>query len=574
MNFENIAPSEWRWVAFLSGLLVTLTLIPYALALSIGDEAYSFMGILPNPKDGATYLSKIEQGQDGAWLFELRHTPQITDPAALHLIYLALGHVARLLGLSNVVIFHGVRVLASFFMFFSLYQLGATIWQRPRPRRLFFILSAMGTGVGWVGFLFSPEEFAPDLTVAEGFPWLAAYTNVHFPLALGCMAVLTAIYLTVFRPGFDEVPTSANGGLWVLGLSVLLAIIAPAALLVLGAVLLAYTLVQGRQKRALPFHEIRWTSMLVLPALPFAVYYGAVFRFNETMSDFNAQNVTPSPHPLLTLLGYAILLIIAAPGIWRAVKRFEPDGDQLMLLWLVTNSIAVYIPFDLQRRLFVGLFFPLVYFAVRAIEDFWLERLKSERRQRLAFLLVLSSFVPTHLITFGAPLILSVSLPEGGAETGILLQKDYVRAFDWLNRHAQRDEVVLASPIVGLWVPARTENRPVYGHEFETVPAEERLAQVRAFYQGTDCATLLDSDLPFRVSYVLWGEREDELGRVNSVADDIKPVYDEGLANDPPGDDTLSERPARADACKSVLEERASRRLDFGTVRLYVLPRP
>src|SRR5687767_8645111 len=119
MRSENISPEEWRWVAIFSGILVAIMLIPYAWALAVSDDQYAFMGILPNPQDGATYLSKIQQGREGHWLFELRHTPEEHDPAGFHLFYLALGHLANLLGLSNVVIFHLARVLTSFFMFAS-----------------------------------------------------------------------------------------------------------------------------------------------------------------------------------------------------------------------------------------------------------------------------------------------------------------------------------------------------------------------------------------------------------------------------------------------------------------------
>ena len=168
MNSDNISPAEWRWVAIFSGFLVTLTLLPYAWALAASDDVYNFMGVLPNPKDGATYISKIQQGVDGSWLFELRHTPQIHEPAGFHLFYLMLGHIARPLGLSNVVIFHLARVATSFFMFFALYQLGATIWPRTRPRRWFFMLISAGSGLGWLGLVISRgTAFAPDLFVAE-----------------------------------------------------------------------------------------------------------------------------------------------------------------------------------------------------------------------------------------------------------------------------------------------------------------------------------------------------------------------------------------------------------------------
>ncbi len=120
--------------------------------------------------------------------------------------------------------------------------------------------------------------------------------------------------------------------------------------------------------------------MLWMPILPFAVYDFAVFRFNHIMGEFNEQNQTPSPAPYLYLFGYGLLLIVAIPGLVRAVRRFERDGDQFMLLWFIVNVIGLYAPFNLQRRLALGLIIPMVYFAVRALEDYWFYKVSEKWR--------------------------------------------------------------------------------------------------------------------------------------------------------------------------------------------------
>ncbi len=594
MQADNVSPSEWRWVAIVSGILVTLTLLPYAWALIASvDTPYTFMGILSNPKDGATYLSKIQQGADGNWLFELRHTPQSHDPAGFHLFYLGLGHIASLFGLSNVVIFHLARVATSFFMFAGLYNLGASIWSRPRPRRLFFMLVSVGSGLGWLALVFYPGELAPDLLVPEGFPLLAAYTNPHFPLAIGCQALLTTIFIRVFRPGYFEAPTSDNGGLSVIILSIILAIISPPSLIAMGGALVAFILIRGylltktaRQnpkfqqklienhqiipisKFQVPMHEARWAAMLILPAAPLALYYLMVFRFNDVFGDFNQQNITISPNIILFIFGYGLLLILAIPGLLRAFRRFEPDGDQIMLLWFLVNVLLIYTPFALQRRLFIGLIIPIVYFAVRAIEDYWVERVPE--RLRMASLIFLFVFIlPTHVFTFGAPLAFAVLDQEAGADNLLLVHENYLAAFDELDAMGGKNGVVLSSPAIGLWLPSQTQMRPVYGHEFETVPAEERREQVEDFYRGIDCVTLLESDkLPFHVRYVLWGPKEDDMGIItrDEAAEEVLNLDDfEEVEED-------KIRLPDADKCRAVVEERAESQWTFGDVTLYQLP--
>lgn len=515
----DISAAEWRWVIVISGILVALTLVPYAWALASNnaDDNWQFMGVLANPKDGATYLSKIEQGRNGAWLFELRHTPEAHNGAGFHVFYLFLGHAARLTGLSTVLIFHLARVATSLFMYIALYQFGATVWVRLRPRRLFFALVAVGAGLGWLLLLIDPDAIAIDLKMPEAFPFFASFANPHFPLTIACLALIASTFLEAFRRGFSAEPTADNGGLQVMVMSMVLALIQPFALVPIGSALVAYLLVRAYLTRRIPSHELRWSSMLWLPALPFAVYYAAVFRFNDVMAAFNEQNITPSPAPYLYLFGYGMLLIVALPGLVRAVRRFERDGDQFMLLWFVLNVVLLYAPINVQRRLTVGLIIPLVFFAVRSLEDFWFFKVpKRWRAPALAALFVL--LLPTNLLNLSIPLFGVTASPESGLENGLLVETDYWDAFRWLDRRGDRDAVALAAPTVSVWIPAYTSARVVYGHEYETVPAKERKQQVEAWYRGADCTTLTNSAVPFHVDYIFLGPQERALADDDATA--------------------------------------------------------
>ncbi len=507
-----VSKAEWRWVIILSGLFVMLTLMPYAWALARNQsqEEWQFMGMLSNPVDGATYLSKIELGRRGLWLFELRYTPETHDGAGFHTFYIFLGHTARIIGVSNLLIYHLARVATSFFMYISLYQLGATIWVRLRPRRLFFVLTSVGSGLGWMLLFFGTTKLAIDLSVPEAFPFYASFTNPHFPMSIAALALIASAFLVVFRRGYDEPPKVENGGLGLFLLSMLLALIQPTTLIPIALALGLYVGVRYFLTREMPAHEICWASMVWLPAIPFGVYDMAVFHFNDVMGIFNKQNKTPSPAPYLVLFGFGLLLIVAIPGLVRAVRRFERDGDQLMLLWLVANVIGLYLPFDLQRRLLMGLIIPLAYFAVRGLEDYWFYKVPQKWRAPSMIALIVF-LVPSNIIMLVVPLFGVVASPERGLNAGLLLQSDYWHMFQWLDDSGEVDKVVLASPNVSLWVPAYTDEVVVFGHPFETINAKERLDQVRAFYRGQDCTTLIGDTLDFRVRYILWGPQEREM---------------------------------------------------------------
>jgi hypothetical protein len=433
------------------------------------------------------------------------------------------------------------------------------------------MLISVGSGLGWLGLVLSGgRSLSIDLLVPEAFPLLAAYTNPHFPLAIGCMALITSQMMMAFRPGNESAPTLENGGLLLVLLSIVLAIVSPPAIIVIGAVLVVYTIVRAYLIRALPLHEARWCAMIVLPAFPLGVYYYAVFRFNDMFQQFNEQNVTQSPNILLFILGYGLLLLLAIPGLIRAARRFEPDGDQLMLIWFVVNTAAVYIPFfALQRRLFIGLIIPIVYFAIRSLEDYWFNHITE--KYRAPMLIALAVFIlPTHALTFGAPLAFAVFARDAGADSGIVLDTDYIDAFAWLEENGQVDDVVLTAPIIGLWLPAETHLRPVYGHEFETVPAEERLDQVRNFYRGLDCTAPFDPTLPFKVRYVLWGPKEDSVGIVDSSKDDINEIMNE-IELEEGEQIEAGQRLPTADQCREAIIEQAIDQKVLGDVTVYVL---
>ncbi len=530
-----ITSEEWRWIIIASGLLAALTLVPYAWALASNNNAVDaeFMGMLANPKDGATYLAKMEQGYRGDILFHLPYTPEPHSGAAINLYYLILGHLARLTGQSALVIYHVARVLGGLFMFIALYQFGAAVWTRERPRRLFFGLAGLGSGLSWLFLVLSPEGFLdvasnrlpPDLTMPEAYPLYAVYTNPHFPLAIGLLALIGSIYIQVFRPGTQEHPTLYNQGIILILASVLLAIVQPQALVPIGVTLGVYLVVRYVRTRKLPRHEAIWSLLLWAPAAPFVAYYFAITQINPAIAAWSEQNVTLSPPFYYYVIGFAPLLLVALPGLVRAVRKFEPDGDQIVLTWLAVNALLLYAPLNLQRRLVIGLILPLTYFAVRGIEDYW-SLTVPQRAQRIVLILLFVFLLPSNVLALGIPLVGAVANKEYGVENNILLEKDYINTLGWLSSERGRvnvplvtdgrPTVLLASPDFSMFIPAWAGHRVVYAHPYETIHASQKLEAVTAWYQGTGCQELLEGDTwqgkHWQVDYVIVGPREREIG--------------------------------------------------------------
>lgn len=513
----HMTPAEWRWVILVSILLVLIAFAPLVLmAINSAGANWQFMGVLHNYRDGATYLSKMTLGTQGEWQVHFQHTPEPHSGAFIQVLYPLLGQVAGFTSVPVIVLFHVARVIAALFMYMAIYYLGATIWMRLRTRRIFFIVIAAGAGFGWLYTLVTGGAVdTPDLTIPEAFPFYSTLVNVHFPLALACLALLASVIINVFRPGFDEDPNLNNGGLMAASMSFLLAFLYPQALVPFGGALAVYTLVRWLRARELTVREIRWLMVIVLPALPMAVYYAGVVMYNPAMAEWNSQNVTSAPSPLVLMIGFGVPLIMALPGIIRAIRRFEADGDQFMLVWLLVMLIAIYVPTNIQRRFAVGMMIPIVYFATRSLEDFWFQHVNRRWRYRL-FVLVIPLLAFTHLFVLFTPLLpLIANNPE--QSSGLFLERSYASVFEWLRTRTRLNDVVLAAPDVGVWLPAWAGARVVYGHPFETLNADIKEQQVLDWYDGGGaggCDQLLEQ---YNVKYVILGPLERAVGQTDCI---------------------------------------------------------
>lgn len=500
----QITSAEWRWVVLVAALLLLVAFVPFIwLALSgAGEDQWQFMGILSsNYRDGATYLSKMQQGYEGGWLVYFRHSPDAHSPVFIQVLYPLLGNIARLLSIPIIALFHIARVIASLIMYMALYQFAAVIWPRRRSRRIFFLLVTLGSGLGWLGMLFTGSPSTSDFVIPEMFPFYSSLVNVHFPLTIAFLALIASVLIVVFRPGCVDLPALVNGGLAVALLSLGLSLLYPQALVPLGVAVSLYVLLHGVRLRRFPDRELRWWLVLVTPALPMAAYYVAIVNYNPAVAEWNRQNVTASPNPLTFLVGLGVPLLIALPGIIRAIRRFEQDGDQLMLFWLLSILVIMYLPTNIQRRFTVGILILIAYFATRALESFWFNFVNRRWRYRL-----LMAVVPTMTMTTVFILLSNMTVVAGP-----FLPRGYADAIGWLRANAETSTVVMASSDVSIWLPGLAGTRVVYGHPFETLQAAQREQQVVDWYAGvsSDCRQLLTE---YDVRYVIFGPLEQELG--------------------------------------------------------------
>ena len=482
--------------------------LPYVLAWWWGRrQGLVFAGFLHNPYDNFTYLAKMRQGYDGAWVYRLAFTAEPGPGAPIFLYYLALGHLARHLHLSLLVVYHAARLFNGGLLFAAL---GYAVWRwfprQPWAQRFGLVLALFGSGLGWIYFPLLPEEIPPDMGIPEAFPYLAVLTNPHFPLALALLVALIAWPWTGSG-------TSRRRVLWMI-MAALLSIVYPfgvvvaLAALVLGGLPLWWW---NRLSRRLgpgpspgvwprPWERALWVA---LGGLPYPLYALWAIRQDPTLVVWNAQNVTPSPAWWQLLLAVSPALPVALYWAWEQWGRgLLPAGWQAPTWAWAVNSVALaQLPLALQRRFFVGAY-PA---AALSVTSTW-ARLSSSRRKKWALGLLALSLPSTFLFAAGYLVLILQGSPV------LYLTPAEEAAFAWIREHTPPDALFLSSHETGARLVAFTGRRVFVGHPLETAYATDEMTFVRTLLCQKGDPEAKARDLAARgATYIFVGPREREL---------------------------------------------------------------
>jgi hypothetical protein len=501
--------NEWWWVTLISLTFLVFIFSPFIVVVlqTPSQSGQQFMGALHNLNDSAADLARMQQGTEGNWLLSFRYTPEENQAVLVHPIYALLGQISGFLGQSPFLIYHIMRVFVGFFMYLTIYHLGASIWVKVRTRRIFFVIASAGAGFGWLLALMTGLDniVVPDLMIPQAFPLYAAAANVHYPLAIACLCLLTAIIIPILRPGSTVAPNAENGGVVCFLAALALAFIYPDALIPIGLAFILSVLLHWGIQRNVSSYEAYWGLWILVPVLPILAYDVLSLSNNPIVAEWLQQRDRDLPSIWALLVSLGLPLLIGLPAIFRSLRRFEADGDRFMLLWLLSMIILVYLPIPLGQYLLVGLMLPIGYFATRSIEDFWFNFIK-RRFRSLLYIVLVPIFVLSHVFWLYLPVF---SLMRGWyGINAMMLPQASSQALLWMDVSLPNDSLILASPNMSLWIPAWTGGRVVYGHSTETAHADEKLAQVRAWYQGEgDCMSLINQ---YQVTYVVFSAEESQ----------------------------------------------------------------
>ncbi|NIO71432.1 MAG: hypothetical protein GTN71_20975, partial [Anaerolineae bacterium] len=373
-----IPGKEIRWVLLWSILIVGLTCLPYLYAYLVAPDDMQFTGLLSNPIDGNSYLAKMRQGARGSWLFHLPYTSEDHEGAFVYTYYPFLGRLSALLGLPLILTYHLARIVNSLILLFVAYFFVSLFGLDRKAHRTAFLLIGLSSGLGWLAVPL--DVFAPDLWAPEAITFYSIFTNPHFPLAMALMLLTFAFVLVPLQATSEDGQPSMGRDSILAGLfSLLLGVVQPFCVVMIYSVLGGYFVLRLLKEKRLPWLEILRSMVAGAVTAPIIAYDYYVFTFNPAMRAWSEQNVTLSPPPWEYAIAYGFVLALAVGGAVLAIRR-RSKADLFLLAWVIVNSLLLYAPFNLQRRLVTGLHVPLCVLAAMALSRYLLPRVSPARR--------------------------------------------------------------------------------------------------------------------------------------------------------------------------------------------------
>ena len=480
-----------RIVFVLATVLTVLTLLPYAYAHLTAPSGQTFMGFFFLGDDANTYLAKMREGWEGSWLWTNRYTTEPSPPVYFFLWWIALGHLAALLHLPLLLIFHLAGVVGAFLLLYASWIFIEHFVEGANARKFAIVFLATGLGLGFVlQALGKPVVFGAHTdTLDWRMPELSAFYSLlalpHFVWAAALQALGAVLTLRAVARG--DIRLALLGGLAWLGEA---AIHPQMPILLAGAVGVAL-LVRRPADRA------GWIAAFVAFAIPapYIAYSYFAFLGNPEVTRWSSQwrnNLPPDAVSLaLALLPQLLLAALAVPLLARRRSR----EDVFLLAWLVLLAVILWLPNpagNLRRRFFDGVYLPLVVMAARGMYEVVVPRLRERARGLVPF--AYASFA-----TIGSCFLLLAPFLVAGQGQYALTTSDY-NAILWLGSHP--GGVVLASSRLGLFIPAYTPDTVYVGQYSETYNWNQKTVEVNGLMSGQGDIAGWARDHSIR--YVVW----------------------------------------------------------------------
>jgi hypothetical protein len=478
----TVSSAERRWAWGCALAVVTLASLPYLLLWAITPPGALFWGFVNNPDDHCVYLAWMRQAAEGHFFLRNLFTGDPHRGLTINLFFWLLGTLARITHLPLALVYHLARAGFGAGLLVLVYHLAALLTEDCLTRRAAFGFAALSSGLGW---LFWPGPDTPPLASPidtwqpEAITFLSLYVNGLFCAAMAAMVGLFLCLLLAQRTGKRGYAIGAG----VLGF--LLGNFHSYDVIPVAAVWAGYLLVTGVTRRKVPLRELQQALLAALISLP-SVLYQCWLLVTDPVFQKRAAVPTLSPDPRYYLIGYGLLLPLAAFGAWRLTRAREGRRPEAFfpVVWALVGLAVVYLPVAYQRKLAEGLHLPIALLAgVGAVGIGRLPALRRAGGPVVLALLLITAPSNWRFVARDFRTAVNQNLGSTGLHR-VFWPRPEIEAMTRLQQWAPPDALVQAMPMTSCLIPATSGRRVWAGHWGETPDFEQKFGAVRRFFQA------------------------------------------------------------------------------------------
>jgi len=493
--------SEWNFVVlFVFGLCILVS-IPFALGRRLSFPDSRFTGQWGFEYDTNNYLAYAHQAASGSWLF---HNPMTGEPHGdvfFNSEWLAMGKVAALLGISVGDAMYLQDLFSILLMCIAVYWLSSYLLASIFMRRFTLVAVMIGGGFGWLAslhLLHIPINTSYFLDLGVGlFPFFWALTVPHF-LVAQTFVVLGLVFVIRARESARVRDYVAAGLCYMIAGSC-----RPYDMLYLMSGTGLYLVISAVRNKTLRPVALLRDAVPILMCMPLLAYYYWIFKLHPVFRWWTFTGHNP-PGPWILTSSFGLALVCLGFALWRLRGRRISDAGILMLSCLLAATILVYSHpiFHFCFQFATDIAVPMIMVGMMGLEGPVAEW---RRKSHWADLCIISLLVMNSLtaLALTGQTVRAVMRGEFRIDTRML------EAYDWLDKHSQSRDVVLADFVTSNRMPQYTHNTAFCGYS-NTVNRSEKEQMVTLFLDpATSNESRRDITQQGGIRYVLLTADED-----------------------------------------------------------------
>lgn len=425
-----------------------------------------------NTYDYNVYLSAINQGMHGAWLFKDAYTQEKTNPSLFYFYYILAGKLFTFFPIDTPYIYHIVRIFSVEIFFIGLFLLSTHILGLKK--------GAVAAGISLIVTNAPPFLFNQPGALTTFTPWWNSFEAFkrldympHYLLGYGLLCFSVLFYFMY---------SEQNNKKYLIVCTILAALngmlFPPSALILLIALPIGIVLPSVKRfiktkKMSLPILELR---TYVFFAVPILISVLLIWRENYNGFPWNVWNTWEiakwnKDEPLFNrslFFMYGLLPYLALPGAITAIKKCTTKS-LFLILWgyfpyLFMPFIDTLIPLSKFRLVSTATFVPLSILLTMTFTEIKFFR-DHKKTASSAFLVFVLSCLYVSIPQFLGDVQASFH-PQMYAN--IFIPKNHKSTIDYINNFVSKNSVILSNETTGNLLPAYTQTVSFFGHTVHT----------------------------------------------------------------------------------------------------------